>query len=46
MSGRRGTCRRPTTLLDDLSATVPAGLTVVVDTTYGEEVEVGTTGAS
>jgi uncharacterized hydrophobic protein (TIGR00271 family) len=35
-----------TTLLEDLSATLPAGLTVVVDTTYGDEVEVGTTGAS
>jgi uncharacterized membrane protein len=36
----------PTALLEDLSATLPAGLTVVVDTTYGDEVEVGTTGAS
>lgn len=32
-------------LLRDVDAVVPGGFTVVVDTTYGEEVEVGTTGS-
>jgi uncharacterized membrane protein len=33
-------------LLRALDGTVPDGLTIVVDTTYGEEIEAGTTGSS
>jgi uncharacterized hydrophobic protein (TIGR00271 family) len=33
-------------LLRDLDGTVPDGLAIVVDTTYGEEIDVGTTGSA
>ena len=33
-------------LLRDLDAVLPSGLSIVVDTTYGEQVDVGTTGST
>jgi hypothetical protein len=33
-------------LLRQLDGTVPDGLAIVVDTTYGEEIDVGTTGST